>query len=169
MSTFGSRLREERERLRVSQEVFGSWGGVKKGAQINYESGNRRPDSEYLESIATKGVDVNYVLTGKRVVPGALWLTEGDRAAEEGAQYSVARWPAGPTESEYQLYREVVSTLVAANGVPVTAVGIERFAQQALGVFLRVMRIEDDVARRAELRDLVLLLSPPAEAGANDQ
>lgn len=63
---FHERLREERERLDLSQEKFGSLGGVKKLAQINYEKGERHPDSQYLAAIAAAGVDVLYILTGQR-------------------------------------------------------------------------------------------------------
>lgn len=60
------RLREERVRLGLSQIEFGEIGGVKKLAQINYEKGERNPDSAYLAAIATAGADVLYVLTGQR-------------------------------------------------------------------------------------------------------
>ena len=39
------RLKEERERMGLSQEKFGAIGGVKKLAQINYEKGERNADS----------------------------------------------------------------------------------------------------------------------------
>ncbi|MBP6897386.1 MAG: helix-turn-helix transcriptional regulator [Pseudacidovorax sp.] len=65
MST-SDRLREERERLGLSQEKFGALGGVLKRAQINYEKGERAPDSAYLAAIAEAGADVLYVLTGQR-------------------------------------------------------------------------------------------------------
>ena len=60
------RLREERERLGLNQVDFGAVGGVKKLAQINYEKGERHPDSAYLAAIAAAGADVLYVLTGQR-------------------------------------------------------------------------------------------------------
>jgi transcriptional regulator with XRE-family HTH domain len=92
------RLREERERLGLSQEALGVQGGVRKQAQHMYESGVRRPDSDYLERIATAGADVLYILTGQRsvaVAPQAL-LPEGDRilldnfhAAPAGVQAGV--------------------------------------------------------------------------------
>lgn len=64
MSDFSSRLRDERRRLNVSQEEFAALGGVKKGAQFNYENGSRSPDAEYLQAIANAGVDVQFLLTG---------------------------------------------------------------------------------------------------------
>lgn len=60
------RLREERERLGLSQERFGAIGGVLKRAQIHYEKGERMPDASYLAAIADRGADVLYVLTGQR-------------------------------------------------------------------------------------------------------
>ncbi len=66
MSEFGSRLKEERLRLDVNQDVFGGYGGVKRNAQVKYERGERSPDAGYLEALAQHGVDVAYVITGKR-------------------------------------------------------------------------------------------------------
>lgn len=60
------RLREERERLGMSQEALATLGGVQKRAQINYEKGERHPDSAYLAAIAAAGADVLYILTGQR-------------------------------------------------------------------------------------------------------
>lgn len=77
MSSVGSRLRDERKRRRMSQAEFAAWGGVQKGAQVNYEADRRRPDAGYLEQIAQHGVDVNYVLTGAHLMRGADFLTQG--------------------------------------------------------------------------------------------
>lgn len=66
MSIFGERLRQERQRLGLSQEEFGEAGGVKKVAQSNYETGKRRPDSEYLERVSSLGVDVQFLFSGMR-------------------------------------------------------------------------------------------------------
>lgn len=66
-----TRLREERERLGLSQEALGAIGGVRKQAQHLYESGARKPDMDYLSAVATAGVDVLYVLTGQRSQPVA--------------------------------------------------------------------------------------------------
>lgn len=65
MNTIGERLREERERLEKTQTEFSTLGGVKKGAQINYEQNKRQPDATYLSAIAAAGADVMYVLTGQ--------------------------------------------------------------------------------------------------------
>lgn len=60
------RLREERERLGLSQSAMGEIGGVKKLTQLNYEKGSRFPDASYLASLAKFGLDVQYVVTGIR-------------------------------------------------------------------------------------------------------
>lgn len=66
MNTFGSRLREQRTSLKLSQAAFAKIGGVQKLAQIKYEKGERTPGAEYLTRIAAAGIDVPYVLTGER-------------------------------------------------------------------------------------------------------
>lgn len=67
MSSIGSRLREERERLCLSQTLFGAIGGIKTNAQVKYEKDERSPDADYLSALAGKGVDVLYVLTGRHI------------------------------------------------------------------------------------------------------
>lgn len=62
----GDRLREERERLGMSQDGLGAVGGVTGRAQRNYERGDRELGVGYLAAIAVAGVDVLYVVTGKR-------------------------------------------------------------------------------------------------------
>lgn len=52
--------------MHLSQSAFGAIGGVGKQSQINYESGKRLPDSDYLAKLAAEKVDVLYVLTGRR-------------------------------------------------------------------------------------------------------
>ncbi len=63
----GTRLREERERLEMTQEEFGQAGGVLKRALIRYEKGERMPDAAFLAAIAAAGADVLYILTGQRM------------------------------------------------------------------------------------------------------
>lgn len=80
----GARLREERERLGLSQPAMGEIGGVKKLTQLNYEKGDRTPDASYLSNLAKFGLDVQYVVTGVRAMPlirDELELLESYRAA----------------------------------------------------------------------------------------
>lgn len=71
----GDRLREERDRLSLTQDELGQIGGVNRNSQGKYEKGERNPDSAYLEAVAVAGVDVLYVLTGKRQPIEATALT----------------------------------------------------------------------------------------------
>ncbi|MEW6314740.1 MAG: helix-turn-helix domain-containing protein [Pseudomonadota bacterium] len=62
----GGRLREERDRLGLSQTDFAALGGASRKTQFNYETGERVPDGAYLAAIAAAGADVLYILTGQR-------------------------------------------------------------------------------------------------------
>ncbi len=85
MSTIGERLKDERLRLGLNQTIFAGAGGVKKGAQIQYESDRRNPDAAYWTAVATfLGVDVQYVLTGVR-------SANLDEIAEESDEALAAR------------------------------------------------------------------------------
>ena len=59
-------LREERNRLGLSQAKLGGLAGVTKQSQMLYEKGTRRPDAHYLEAMVKAGVDILYVITSKR-------------------------------------------------------------------------------------------------------
>lgn len=65
MSAVAARLKEERVRLGLNQDAMAAAAGLKRNAQINYEKGDRSPDSDYLIAVAGLGVDVGYVLTGR--------------------------------------------------------------------------------------------------------
>jgi len=79
----GKRLKEERERLRLTQDVMAKAGGVGKGTQINYEQDYRSPDTNYLVGVDGIGVDVLYVITGHRRIDRA--TTQSERALLEQA------------------------------------------------------------------------------------
>ena len=65
--TIGERLREERERLGMSQAAFGALGGVLKLAQLNYEKGARSPPYQYFKKLRERtDADVWYILSGVR-------------------------------------------------------------------------------------------------------
>ena len=81
--TIGERLKDERARLRLTQPQMAEIGGVGKNTQINYEKGERNPDSEYLARVAGAGVDVLYVVTGVRGVLGPDALTPDESALIE--------------------------------------------------------------------------------------
>lgn len=62
MILFGPRIREERERLGLTQSQL----GVTPQAQRRYEKGERSPDIEYLAQFAELGADALYLVTGQR-------------------------------------------------------------------------------------------------------
>ena len=84
VTTIGARIREERNRMALSQEAFGAIPGVTKQAQIKYEKDERHPDTLSLAAIAAAGADVLYILTGQRSGVAAA----APVAAEPAAQLS---------------------------------------------------------------------------------
>ncbi|WP_368736271.1 helix-turn-helix domain-containing protein [Pseudomonas aeruginosa] len=66
VSGTGERLREERDRLGMNQTDFGASLGVSRGTQKAYELGSSSPDIRYLYALQSIGVDVQYILTGRR-------------------------------------------------------------------------------------------------------
>lgn len=101
--SFGSKLREERERLALNQTEFAEACGVKQLAQSNYENDKRKPDATYLIAAANLGVDMNYLFTGVRVTSPygvvnnaeeAEMLAEyreGSEEARDAARYTLTR------------------------------------------------------------------------------
>lgn len=69
--TIGARLREERERLHLSQTALAEAAGTTKKTQIDHEKDNTPPKASYLASVATLGIDVAYVITGIRLESAA--------------------------------------------------------------------------------------------------
>jgi len=64
--TIGDRLKEERDRLKLSQTSMGEAAETTKKTQIDYEKNNTPPKANYLAKISLLGVDVGYVITGIR-------------------------------------------------------------------------------------------------------
>lgn len=90
VTKLGERLREERNRMALSQEAFGAIPGVTKQAQIKYEKGERHPDTRYLAAIAAAGADVLYILTGQRsqAVPPTAGLSARQRAVLDNYEHT---------------------------------------------------------------------------------
>lgn len=76
----GERLKEERERIGLNQTEFAAKAGASKNSQYNYEKGERSPDAAYLAAADEMGVDVLYVVTGRRT-PEASSSFNGDEIA----------------------------------------------------------------------------------------
>ena len=62
----GSRLKEERERLGLSQTALGAIGDFGKTTVIAWERGTAFPNALFLSDIAEMGADIQYIVTGRR-------------------------------------------------------------------------------------------------------
>ena len=62
---FADRLRQERERLGLSQDKFGQTVDVSRVTQSNYEQGVREPGITYLSALGRAGCDLRFVLFGE--------------------------------------------------------------------------------------------------------
>ena len=63
----GDRLKEERQRLGLTQPVFAEYAAAKKRTLIDWEKGVSSPTVLQLQSLAAIGADVIYILTGARL------------------------------------------------------------------------------------------------------
>lgn len=62
----GDRIREERERLGLTQPGFADVAGAKKRTLIDWEKGVSSPTAVQLSALARIGIDVQYIVTGVR-------------------------------------------------------------------------------------------------------
>lgn len=65
----GLRLREERERLRLTQQQMADEAGVRREMWSKYERGVAAPGAAAFKALARLGADQLYILTGQRVPP----------------------------------------------------------------------------------------------------
>lgn len=113
MSTFSDRLKDERVRLGFNQTDFAEIAGVQRRAQVNYESGERAPDAKYLEKITAVGVDIQYVVTGKKASTGGIdemllekSVEQAERLMEAAGKRYTAAQKARIISLVYQVYVE---------------------------------------------------------------
>lgn len=66
ISLSSPRLREERERLKLTQAEIAEKCGVSREIWGKYERGQAAPGGEVLFALAQIGADVMYILTGQR-------------------------------------------------------------------------------------------------------
>lgn len=96
MEDFGKRLKEERERLEMTQDAFAKACGVGRTAQFNYEREERRPTAKYLSAIDKIGGDANYVMTGIRKSEDWIYAS-----AYKGILHTI-EWKLGLKEDELE-------------------------------------------------------------------
>lgn len=87
----GIRLKEERKRLGLTQEAMGLACGVTKRAQNLFEQGAHLPGGAYFVAVDELGMDVTYVLVGRRdcLAEGDADLLDAWRAASPSARAAV--------------------------------------------------------------------------------
>lgn len=61
---FGARLKQERSRLKLTQQAFAENAGVKRVTQYLYENEDGSPNYRYIKAIADLGVDIHYLFFG---------------------------------------------------------------------------------------------------------
>jgi len=76
----GVRLKEERERLSLTQPAFAEVAGAAKRTLIEWEKGTTSPSAVQLSALSAIGVDVFYILTGQRMPTFTGVLAGQDRA-----------------------------------------------------------------------------------------
>lgn len=119
MSTFAERLKEERERLQLSQEKLGELGGVRKQAQGLYEKGVRVPDVDYILRLKDAGVDVRYLIEATRQDANAylsqrLENSSGEEEAARESRSGNGNVAALNPRSEFMTEKEVASVVLDA-------------------------------------------------------
>ncbi len=79
----GNAFKTGKKKLDMDKTKFEALGDVQKGAFFDRENGTAMPDAAYLAEIAEAGVEVFYVLTGRRA-----WetLTNKEKALLAGYQ-----------------------------------------------------------------------------------
>jgi transcriptional regulator with XRE-family HTH domain len=105
MATMGERIRELRERQRLTQDDLASRASLSKGFLSEIENNKRKVGSEYLLRIANAlGASVDYLLTGRD---------------EEGVQQPlvIPRELNEYAEREHLSYKETMELLAAHNSV----------------------------------------------------
>ena len=63
----GTRLREERERLKLSQAELADKVGISRVTLGRYETGKREIGTDFLDKVGRLGMQVEYILTGIKV------------------------------------------------------------------------------------------------------
>ena len=92
----GKRLREERERLGLSQPAFAAVAGTTKQTLFSWETGKTAPDGFQLAALAATGADVLYILTGQRA--GGVSAPPPPRAVSEGDRILLDNFHAAPAQ-----------------------------------------------------------------------
>jgi transcriptional regulator with XRE-family HTH domain len=67
LQLFNERLKEVREQLELTQDDMVSKTGIPKRSYCAYEAGEMAPNAKLLAGLASMGIDIGYLLTGRRI------------------------------------------------------------------------------------------------------
>lgn len=129
----GKRLKEERERLGLTQSALGDIGDVGKTTVIAWERGTAFPNALFLADIAAIGADVRYIVTGQRSGDGI-----GESAVHQAVLAAVDLLSLEKKVDAGQLARAVVKlcekgTAVAEPGIQQNISGTPNIGQNIVG------------------------------------
>lgn len=120
-TSFGSRLRQERRRVGLSQVQFAELGGVKRVSQHLYEQDVRLPDLGYVFRLADQGIDAEFLVFGQaaRGSVGAQISLEAAAAAFRAMEELGTKRRASLTSSERErLFASLCLSLAANPSAP---------------------------------------------------
>lgn len=111
----GDRLKEERERLKMTQPQFAEAAGAAKRTLIEWEKGTTSPNAVQLSALQKIGVDVFYVLTGDSPDLGKTMAAYADSAAGKQlrAEVTLGHVPGKVSPSPSAVSSEVVALPVS--------------------------------------------------------
>lgn len=141
MTGIGQRLKQERLRLKLSQNALGAIGGVETNAQGNYENGIRSPKADYLSRVSDAGIDVSYVVTGFSLERSTPRVEGVDNGQSERLSRVIARLHGNLHDVTQNLYH--VTRLIEARPCKVQhdAGHLEAIKQDAEAITIATVRL----------------------------
>ena len=100
---YGERIKEERQRLKLTQADFAKLAGVSRQSQANYETEEREPGAAYLINLYGQ-IDVPYILSGRRSSAGDI-----DAKVVEAILNAIDGWAAA---SKRQIPQDIKAELL---------------------------------------------------------
>lgn len=110
MFSIGQRLREERERLKLSQEGLGEKLGVDRKVIRNYEGDKTSPRADQLAVMLDLGADALYIVSGRKA-PLGVTDTESSVAYKPAERAAAAIRPLVLSEDDAEMVRALAVRL----------------------------------------------------------
>lgn len=84
----GSRLKEERERLGLSQAALAEAAGVSKRSVAAWEGGESMPGADDIAQLVAHGIDALYVIAGSKTPQASASLSPEESALVDNYKHS---------------------------------------------------------------------------------